>query len=281
MHEIALTGELQGTLLRPRSATGLGVVVLAGSSGRVDVMRATLFAAKGAVAIALRWFGGEGQVPGICEVPLESFAPAIDRLVEEGCDRIAFVGTSKGAEAALLLATVDTRLDAVIAVSPSSVVWASIGPGRDGAATPPRSSWTHDGHPLAFVPYDPAWQPQFRDGLVAYRSVHEQSLRSFARLVDAATIPIECARAKLLLVAGGDDALWPSDLFAARISDRLKAAGRSATSVIHPEAGHRVLLPGEATPRSSLHAHGGSDEADRELGAAAWKEITALLQLPI
>jgi hypothetical protein len=98
----------------------------------VDVARAGLFAVRGATAIALRWFGGDGQVPGICEVPLETFGPATDRLVEAGCDRIAYVGTSKGAEAALLLACFDPRIDAFVAFSPTSVVWANLGPGRDG-----------------------------------------------------------------------------------------------------------------------------------------------------
>ena len=42
-----LTGELQGTLLKPQFSNGLGVVVLAGSSGRVDVARANLFAMTG------------------------------------------------------------------------------------------------------------------------------------------------------------------------------------------------------------------------------------------
>jgi hypothetical protein len=68
------------------------------------VVRARLFAAMGATAIALRWSGGEGLVPGICEVPLECFAAATARLIAEGCGRIAHVDASKGGDAALLLA---------------------------------------------------------------------------------------------------------------------------------------------------------------------------------
>lgn len=279
VQETALGGELQGFLLEPARRSGTGVVVLGGSSGRVDVARARLFASAGAVAIALRWFGGEGQVPGICEAPLESFAPATDRLVAEGCDRIAYVGTSKGAEAALLLACYDPRIDAVVAFSPSSVVWANIGPGLDGVAWPQRSSWTRHGVPLPFVAYDVAWQPVLRDGLVSYRSQHEQSLARFAADAAAAAIPVELARAEILLVAGGDDALWPSDTFARSVVERLASAGRQASLVVHPEAGHRVLLPGETTPRSEKHAHGGYDLADMELGEAAWGEIVRVLGL--
>ncbi|ESX15683.1 hypothetical protein X767_28050 [Mesorhizobium sp. LSJC264A00] len=36
-----------------------------------------------------------------------------------------------------------------------------------------------------------------------------------------------------------------------------------------PDAGHRILLPGEITPRSRLHAHGGNDDADTRLGRLA------------
>ncbi len=280
VQETTLGGALQGFLLSPAQCSGLGVVVLGGSSGRVDVARARLFAALGATAIALRWFGGEGQVPGICEVPLETFAPATDRLVAAGCDRIVYVGTSKGAEAALLLACFDHRIGMVVAFSPSSVVWANIGPGRDGVAWPPRSSWTRNGTPLPFVAHDLAWQPIHRDGLTAYRSQHEQSLVRFAADAAAAAIPVEQARAGIVLVAGGDDALWPSDAFAKSVADRLTAAGKPVSLIVHPEAGHRVLLPGETTPRSEKHAHGGSDEADIALGRAAWAEIVRVLRLP-
>ena len=278
MKEISLSGDLQGTLLTPVSAR-LGVVVLAGSSGRVDVERARLFAAHGTMTIALRWFSGEAQAPGICEVPLESFSRAVDKLLEEGCKQVAFVGTSKGAEAALLSAAYDHRIDAVVAISPSSVVWANIGAGRDGLDWPQRSSWTYQGIPLPFIRYDTDWTPPPRIGLVSYRAAYEQSLRTFAADVTAATIPVEKARAEVLLVAGGDDALWPSDTFAHAIAGRLAAAGRSAALIHHPKAGHRVLLPGETTPRSTKHAHGGDDQSDRDLGHAAWSQISRLLRL--
>jgi uncharacterized protein len=275
--EIELNGELQGSLLVPVCENGVGVLVLAGSSGRVDVTRARLFAAMGCTALALRWFGGAGQVPGICEIPLETFTAAITRLVQQGCGRIILVGTSKGAEAALLTAIHDSRVDAVVAISPSSVVWGNIGPGRDGEEWPQRSSWTWGGEPLPFVASDPYWKREFRDGLLSYRGLFERSLRRFASEVDAATIPVETMQAKVILVAGGDDALWPSELFARSIAARLAAAGKSASLIFRPEAGHRVLLPGETTRRSTRHAHGGRDAADMALGRAAWETIAALI----
>lgn len=207
IREVSLAGDPQGTLLMPERRSGLGVIVLSGSSGRVDVTRAQLFAARGAIALALRWFGGDGQVSTISEVPLETFTAATERLVKAGCDTIAYVGTSRGAEAAMLVAIDDVRVDAVVAVSPSSVVWA-------GDSWPPRSSWTRNGIPLPFVHYDVSQIPVRGDGPVSYRRYTEQSLARFADEVPAATIHIEKARARVLLVAGGADALWPSEVFA-------------------------------------------------------------------
>jgi dienelactone hydrolase len=278
VHEASLYGDLQGAILKPAEQTGWGVVVLAGSSGRVDVARARLFAGLGTVCIALRWFGGERQPPGICEVPLEVFTRATDRLIQEGCGRVAYVGTSKGAEAALLIATDDPRIRVVAAISPSPVVWANIGPGVDGVARPQRSSWTRGGVPLPFVRYDETWRPEMREGLVTYRRLYERRLQIGADNLSATTIPVEKAQAGIILVAGGDDALWPSDMFAKSIAERLGSAGKNATLIHHPNAGHRLLFPSETTPRSNQHAHGGSDEADAELGRSAWDAISARLR---
>jgi dienelactone hydrolase len=272
----ALSGEVAGTLLRCAGAT-TGVVVLSGSSGRVDVARARLFAKEGVSALALQWFGGDGQVPGICEIPLETFFAATDCLVGLGCRRIVFVGTSKGAEASLLAAVHDPRIDAVVAISPTSVVWGNIGPGRDGINWPERSSWTLKGTPFPFVPTDPNWKASHVDGLVSYRGLFEHCLASFKQEADQAAIPVEAIRAEIVLIAGGDDALWPSLDFARSIVRRRRDAGKATQLVSAPDAGHRILLPGETTPRSASRAHGGDDGADARLGSEAWELIRKLL----
>ncbi len=254
------------------------MLVLAGSSGRLDLARARLLAAHGALAVALRWFGGPGQPPGICEIPLETFTEAIDWLAEQGARRIGIVGLSRGAEAALLVACHDARVDTVIALAPSSVCWAYVGPSADGRAHTYRSSWTWRGAPAPFVPYDESWEPAGGDGLVSYRALYEASLRAFPDAARAAAIPVERARASLLLVAGGADALWPSALFAAEIAARRRTAGRQVEVITHPDAGHRPILPSEPAPTpSTSYAHGGSAAADAALGALAWPRIQALL----
>lgn len=272
-----LEGKVRGAFLARPDAGKTGVIILSGSSGRVDIVRARLFAEAGAQVLALQWFGGTDQSPGICEIPLETFITATDFLVSRRCERIVLVGTSKGAEAALLVASIDKRVNAVAAISPSSVVWGNIGPGVDGSAWPERSSWSLGGRPLDFVPADLDWKKDYRRGLVSYRSFFEKCLANNAEANGRARIPIENSAAEVVLVAGGDDALWPSDAFARQLAQFRELCGRSVSLIFDEHAGHRILFPGEATPRSTLHAHGGSDEADARLGHKAWQVIAKLI----
>lgn len=265
-----LLGGSEGSIRRPASPPTVGVLVLGGSSGRVEVSRCGLFAAHGALGVSIRWFAGRGQPSGICEIPLETFTHVIDAMVGEGVRKISLVGFSKGAEAALLVATLDPRVDAVVAISPSAYVWANVGPGFNGEVLPWRSSWTWRGRPLPFVPYDENWpEPQRRP--VAYRTLYQQSLVAFADRLPAAAIPIEVTSAEVVLVAGEDDQMWPSADFARTLAGRRSVAGLPTELVVESGAGHRPILPGEAAPTPSAdRAYGGSETADRALGAAAF-----------
>src|SRR4051812_38975598 len=110
----------------------VGVLVLAGSSGRVETERCGVLAAGfGVTALSYRWFS-----PALELVPLESFEEPLAQL-HERCERLVVLGTSRGAEAALLLGWLHPEVDAVVGVSPSDVVWAGLAGTR-----PQRSSWT-------------------------------------------------------------------------------------------------------------------------------------------
>jgi pimeloyl-ACP methyl ester carboxylesterase len=242
----------------------VGVLVLSGSSGRVEVERCRVLAEAGATAASYRWFGAT-----VDRVPLESFDEPLSTL-HERCDRLVLVGTSRGAEAALLLAARHVEVDAVVAISPSDVCWAALSEER-----PQRSSWTSAGEPLPFVPYDDGWVPETDPP--EYVGMYEQSLESYADRVPAARIPVERITGEVVLVAGGDDRLWPSCDFAERVADRRSAAGLRTAVVSHPRAGHRVVLPGEAPPAPSHLVHGGTPEADAALGALAWPYLEELV----
>ncbi|WP_393061589.1 acyl-CoA thioester hydrolase/BAAT C-terminal domain-containing protein [Streptomyces sp. LN549] len=268
-----------GFLAAPEHGSGVGVLVLAGSSGRIEDARCRLLARQGMTALSIQWFGGAGQPPGICEVPLETFVSAIEWLRAEGARRIGVLGTSKGAEAALHLAGLHDGVDAVVALSPTSLTWANVGPGRDRRTRPHRSSWTWRGKPLPFVPYDEAWTPVEPDGEpVSVLDWYEQSLRTSAGRVPAASIPPAGPGTELMLVAGGDDLMWPSLRFAGELAARRRAAGLPVRLVTRADAGHRPRLPGEgpAAP-SDRFRYGGSPAADAALGADAWPHLLDVL----
>jgi uncharacterized protein len=259
------TTDPEGLLITPADGASTGVLLLAGSSGRVDEDRARVLADAGATVWAIRWFGGAGQQPAPYEVPLELFTRALDRLAAT-CDRLVVIGTSFGAEAALLVAAGDDRVDACVAFAPSSVVWS----GYDGERA--TSHWTRGDVPLPSVPFASGWEPD--SDPPAYR---DHYLRSLSASTPEAEIEVERI-ADLLLVAGGDDQVWPSLDFATAIVERRLRHGRPTTLVTHPEAGHRTLLPGEEPVTAGQRmARGGTPAADAELGSQAWPRLRQLL----
>jgi len=260
---------------RPEDSNGTGALVLAGSSGRLDVGRADVLAARGVTALAVRWFGGPGQPVVPREIPLEIFTEAIDLLASE-CERIVLMGLSYGAEAALLTASVDDRVDAAVALAPTDVVWEGQ---HEHADDPRRSKWTSEGVSVAFVPLDRAWQPPAE--MPAFVELYEHS-RGLAdrEVIDAATIPVEKIRGELVLVAGGDDQVWPSSRAAKNIVARRAHSGLATVVIEDPGAGHPIVLPGETPPdMSRSYLVGGDEDAPQRLGALAWPAIRHILRL--
>jgi len=236
-----------------------GVLLLHGSSGTPDLERARILHAQGYDVLAPQWFDRR-----ISEIPLESFP--LDELAARN-DRLVVMGLSRGAEAALLLGTLDERIDAVIALAPTAYVW---GWNEGGQQT---SAWTWRGEPLPFVPLDLDWRPDTDPP--SFTGWYRQSLKKHR--ADAARIPAERFQGELLMIAGGDDQVWPSVEFADRIT--FARMGLLTRTVVAARAGHRVIFPGE-TPKTGGQrmARGGTEDADRELGALAWGDVRRVLK---
>lgn len=260
---------------RAEDPNGTGVLVIAGSSGRLDVGRADMLASRGVTALALRWFGGDDQQVVPREIPLEVFVEAIDMLVGE-CERIVLMGLSYGAEAALLAACVDDRVDAVVALAPTDVVWEGQHEHDDD---PRRSKWTHRGQPVPFVPLDRTWEPPSPMPAFVEHYQHSRDLAG-SDAVEAATIPVERFRGELVLVAGGDDKVWTSSQSAKNLAARRARSGLDTIVIEDPNAGHPIVLPGE-TPQNTSRPYqvGGDADAPERMGALAWPAIRRVLRL--
>lgn len=268
MRQIDLSG-VEGVRWVPEAPTGVGALVLAGSSGRIDSPRAQLLARHGAIAESIRWFGGPEQHHGPWEIPLELFLGRIADIARD-CDHVLVLGTSFGAEAALLTGSHSPEIDAVVAFAPSDVVWAGVRP--DGTQT---SHWSLGGSPLPFVPLDGDWEPD--DDVPAYVGLYEASRQRFPKRVAEAAIAVEDIN-EVILVAGGDDQVWPAVTMSNAIKGRRTSRGLTTTIVSDTAAGHRTILPGEPTLSGGVRMRrGGTEDADRNLGTAAWTQIKTLL----
>lgn len=253
----------------PTALTGTAVLVLAGSSGRIDSARAELLARRGAIAESIRWFGGPGQNEGPWDIALELF---LDRVCELSrvADRVVVLGTSFGSEAALLVGAHSPQVSVVAAFASSDVVWAGFRP--DGSVT---SHWTLAGNPLPYVDFVNDWKADTDPP--AFLELYAASRRRFPETAAAAAIPVERIT-HLLLIAGNDDQVWPSLAMAEAMKRRRDAQGLPTTLISDLYAGHRTILPGETPARGGVNMRrGGTDEADRRLGVAAWAELTALV----
>ena len=260
---------VEGVRWIPEQLSGTAVLVLAGSSGRIDSPRAELLARHGAVAESVRWFGGPGQNEGPWDIPLELFLERVADL-NRVADRVVVLGTSFGSEAALLVGAHSPQVSAVAAFAPSDVVWAGFR--SDSSVT---SHWTLGGRALPYVDFVEDSEPDTDPP--AFVGLYEESRRRSPEAVSAAAIPVERI-AQLLLVAGGDDQVWPSLAMAEAMRRRRDAQGLATTVVSDPEAGHRTVLPGESPVSGGVRMRrGGTDEADRRLGSAAWAGLEALL----
>lgn len=204
MRRIDLSG-VEGERWVPETLSGVGALVLAGSSGRIDSARAELLARQGVIAESIRWFGGPGQHVGPWEIPLELFIGRIAELKRD-CDRVLVLGTSFGAEAALLTGCHTSEVDAVVGFAPSDVAWAGVRP--DGTQT---SHWTLGGAPLPFVPLDEDWVSG--DDVPAFVGLYEASRKRSPSLWLRPPSPSKTSKKWCLsLVATtrcGPPSLWP------------------------------------------------------------------------
>jgi uncharacterized protein len=234
-----VTGEgFSGVLIRPQ-VNAPGIVALGGSEG------GTLGALPTAIALANEGFAvlvvdylGRGATSR-SEVPLDPIVDAIRWLgVQEGIagTAVGLWGASKGAEAALVVASLMPEAHAVVSVSGSPIVFEGLDRSRRV------SSWTFQGRPLDFV--------RMRRGRVGLRMLWQRrrgvTLSSaYSRgprcsVDNQAGAHLERLRCRAVLIAGEDDRFWPAAAMAEA------AAGRCSQvrAVVLPDAGHVLPVPG-------------------------------------
>ena len=256
-----------------------GILLLGGSEGGLarDLLRqAVLLQRAGYNVLHVAYHNAPAKSATLTTVPLEEFRRGLDWLktrAKVDPASLAVVGYSKGAEAALLIATRYPGIRAVVAGMPSSVSWDALDP--ISILSGLHSSWSEEGREVPSLSY--GWY----DGDRGLHAVFEDGLKKLDQNPDA-IIPVEQFRGRLLLICGAKDNLWPSCLMADQIRARAirSASGPAPLLLRYENAGHGVMgAPGAATDPDirGLAQLGGTAEANAAARADSWPTILTFL----
>ena len=268
------------------------VMVLGGSTGGLAGAdaKAALLASRGVAALAVAYFGADGLPPGLAGVALEylesGLAWLLDRPYVAGA-QVAVLGSSRGAELALLLGATCPEVGSVVAGSPSGVVWPGAGPGAEPGVAP----WTRAGRP---VPAVTSWRPEALSEACAHDPIRLEPVFTGALAdiasVAGAEIPIERSHGPILLISGDDDAMWPATPMADAMGRRARRYDFSHTlrHLRYPGAGHLCPNPpGLPLPSHIVHPldgrryeMGGSAAGNAAAAAGSWAATLDLLRTP-
>lgn len=290
MREVILEEGVVGTLFyHEQEPAKPVVVVLGGSDGEIQEHAAALLATKGYNVFALAYFGQEGVPKDLDQIPLEYFDGAIQWVKGRfGVDGVTLIGYSRGAEAALVLASVyPDEFKAVVAGAPGAYVTS----GLKNTIYAPIPSWTLRGKDLSYLTfkYRPSQMFSMLGGMIkrkpiSFLSIWENSL-SKPEKAEISRIEVERIKAPVLLIAGGQDQVWPSEKFARQIAEKTETETRE---LHYEEAGHFLAFP-YALPGMPANVlmhvgsrmimdFGGTKAANAEATKDSWKELLGFLE---
>ncbi|MDU0112909.1 acyl-CoA thioester hydrolase/BAAT C-terminal domain-containing protein [Psychrosphaera aquimarina] len=285
------TSKLQGLLITPKhgvqrnSLPRITAIVLGGSEGGYYTasQTAVALAQKGIAVVVVGYFGTKNLPTTLKEIPIEYVDYALDyidsspTLSRNHCGQVPIVGSSRGAELALLVGAHNDNYSPVIALSPSSHVWGAMGDINAAA-------WTFNGNPLSFVPRHS--QPDYSVEKFIGLDYFKQDLNH----PDAADKQIDASNIKgqVLLLAGDDDKLWPSATMAGILQKDIASKGVSVRvkSIVYPNAGHIISpgLPSNLTQFTNDDGQtvilGGTPEGNAMAQSDALKQMVNIIKAP-
>jgi dienelactone hydrolase len=226
----------------------VAVLVIGGSGGGVMASEAALLASHGHPALALAYFGHPGRPDRLRDIPLEYFATAARRLAAESGVAPGRVATLGYSRGTEPAMLLGAAFPELIA---GVVVYAPAS--RAGRGLPGGDAWTRAGRPI----------------------------------VAGTPIPVERLDGPILLLAGADDAVWPSAFFVQELTDRLGAHhfGHPHQALVYPRAGHGVgTFPFQPAGTTLIHpvtggltALGGTRPGDAAARRDGWPKVLAFL----
>ncbi len=281
---------LAGTFFKPSHGGPYpGIVIFGGSGGGLSEINAALLAAHGYATLALAYFAYEDLPPSLFNIPLEYFETAFTWIQAQSAvqaDQLAVMGASRGGELALLLGATFPQIKAVVARTPSNVIWEGFGIGVPVGAP----AWSHKGISLPVIQEDltaEQIEAVVQRKPIATTPLYLPALADDAA-VAAAAIPVERSRAALLLISGQDDQMWPSSVMADMVMARLDKHNYPYPyqHLSYPNAGHLISIPYRPNPATSgYHAltgewyeYGGTPSGNAFASADSWHKMLRFLE---
>lgn len=238
---------INGYHFKPQQIKHKGSIILfGGSEGSVSPNTAALLSLNGYEVFAMYFFGKGNLQKELMRVPLEQFEH-IKAYVSENTQQpkpLTVIGTSKGAELGLLLASYyPNDIDNLVLYSPSAYVWQGLSMNYSNV----QSSWTYKGKDLPFLKLSDASGSAtagfFADMIIGrpreFATMYESIIQRATNKSEA-TISTNNVRANLLMFAGGKDSVWPSATMAQTIKQHYP---RSSRLEVYPNAGHVFFGP--------------------------------------
>ncbi|AKK07846.1 alpha/beta fold hydrolase [Corynebacterium testudinoris] len=229
---------LRGIYYAPSAPQHAGTIItFGGSEGSAADFQARALSEQGYHAVALYFFGQDGQQRTLSQVPLDFFDEAlawIDAREELAGGPLTVIGTSKGAELTANLAARYPEIDNIVLYTPGDHTYSGLSfDSREQA-----SSFTWRGAEVPFAAFPSDFRimgpMMFRMALglpVSYLATYEAAAASAD---PASRIDLSGFSGHGLLFAGDQDAMWQ----AATAARNLEATNPRLEAVVYPGAGH-------------------------------------------
>lgn len=243
-----ITDEFVGELFYSGSPANKTIVWLGGSGGGLGInsLVCAPLASHGFNVLSVPFFGEKGLPSQLSRIPLEYFERALAWLAKNPITQgkeIQILGMSKGAEAALLLAS---RVPSITRV----VLWAPHAYCFQGIAFRNESSWTYAGGDLPYIRLPNHWvYANMLEGFLKnkpfeFASVYKKGVAAAANR-EAARIRVEEAHADLLMFTSKQCGMWNTYDGSLEIMDRLKKYNYPCKYdlIVYEDAGEPYLVP--------------------------------------
>jgi dienelactone hydrolase len=280
-----------GDLFYTEQTNGKTIVNLVGSSGDLAALApmSALLASRGFNVLSVTYFKAKGLPSQLSGIPLEYFERIFKWLEENPITQareLMLLGTSKGGELALLLASRYPCITRVAAFSPHGYCF-------EGLDFKNVSSWTYGGQSIPFIRYKKYANYAYllrafvMNRPFGYAYMHRKGLES-ATNKEAARIKIENAQADILLFATQQDNMWNAYDGCVAVMEQLRKHHypHAYDFVCYEKAGHQSYAPYiipagiyemKVGPRLTF-SMGGSLEANAHAMADSWEKAIAFFK---